>query len=201
MALSKSTVEKLVEYVESLPDGTVIARPSTDDAAGYELVAAFRQDSYFDEDWIGLYGNGASGRVSTDLVARLLEHVDPLSAARIAFGALEAVHGDDAPRIEVGQTYIRRTHDDSFAVRVAETEMGTVGGDRLPLTFEVSDPLAKVEKVTGYTVDPLSGEPRRRGTFLLLGDGSGRRVNVYNGTIVDHSEIKGARDVSDLDEL
>lgn len=200
MALSKSTVEKLVEYVESLPDGTVIARPSTDDAAGYELVAAFRQDSHFDEDWIGLYGNGASDRVSTDLVARLLEHVDPLPAARIAFGALEAVHGDDAPRIEVGQTYIRRTHDDSFAVRVAETEMGTAGGDRLPLTFEVPDPLAKVEKVTGYTADPFWGL-QARGTFLLLGDGSGRRVNVYNGTIVDHSEIKSARDVSDLDEL
>lgn len=192
MALSKSTVEKLVEYVESLPDGTVIARASTDDADGYELVAAFREDSHFDQDWIGLYGNGASDRVSTDLVAHLLEHVDPLAATRIAFGALEAVHGDDAPRIEVGQTYIRRTHDDSFAVRVAETEMGTAAGDRLPLTFKVPDPLAKVERVTGYTVDPFSGL-RERGTFLLLGDGSGRRVNVHDGTIVDHSEIKGAR--------
>lgn len=200
MALSKSTIGKLAEYVESLPDGAVIARPSTDDVAGYELVAAFREDSHFDEDWIGMYGNGATDRVSTHRVARLLEHVDPLAAARIAFGALEAIHEDDASRIEVGQTYIRRTHDDSFAVRVAETEMGTAGGERLPLTFEVSDPLAKAERVTGYTVDPFSGL-RARGTFLLLGDGSGRRVNVHDGTIVDHSEIKGARDVSDLDEL
>lgn len=200
MALSKSTVDKLSEYVESLPDGTVIARPSTDDAAVYELVAALREDSHFDEDWIGMYGNGTTARVSTHHVARLLEHVDPLRAARIAFGALEAVHGDDAPRIEAGQTYIRRTHDNSFAVRVAETEMGTVGGERLPLTFEVSDPLAKAEKVAGYAVDPLSGIGVR-GTFLLLGDGSGRRVNVHDGTIVDHSEIKDAEDASDLDEL
>src|SRR5699024_942053 len=200
MALSKRTIGKLAEYVESLPDGTVIARPSTDDVAGYELVAAFREGSHFDEDWIGMYGNGSTNRVSAHRVASILEHVDPLSVARIAFGSLEAVHEEDAPQIEVGQTYIRRTHDDSFAARVAETEMGTAGGDRLPLTFEVPDPLAKVEKVSGYTVDPFSGL-QVRGTFLLLGNGSGRRVNVHDGTIVDHSEIKGARDVSDLDEL
>lgn len=193
MALSKSTVDKLTEYVESLPDGTVIARASADDAAGYELVAAFRVDSHFDHDWIGMYGNGEASRVSTELVARLLEHVNPLAPARVAFGALESIHGVDAPRIEAGQTYIRRTYDDSFAVRVAETEMGTAGGDRLPLTFEVPDPLAKAEKVTGYTVDPFSGR-QVRGTFLLLGDGSGRRVNIYNGTIVDHEDIEDAKE-------
>lgn len=195
MALSKSTVEKLVEYVDSLPDGTVIARASTDDAAGYELVAAFREDSHFDEDWIGMYRNGATDRVSPDLVARLLEHVDPLPVARIAFGALEAVHGDDAPRIESGQTYIRRTHDDSFAVRVAETEMGTAGGDRLPLTFEVPDPLAKVERVSASTT-----EYGPRGIFLLLGDGSGRRVNVYNGAIVDHGDLVEVEALDEGDE-
>lgn len=193
MALSKSTVDKLTEYARSLPDGTVIARASTDDVASYELVAAFREDSHFDHDWIGMYRNGSTDRVPTEVVAGLLEHVDPLPVARIAFGALEAVYGDDAPRIEAGQTYIRRTHDDSFAVRVAETEMGTAGGDRLPLTFEVPDPLAKAEKVTGYTVDPFSGR-QVRGTFLLLGDGSGRRVNIYNGTIVDHEDIEDAKE-------
>lgn len=200
MALPKSTIDKLAEYAESLPDGTVIARPSTDDVASYELVAAFREDSHFDHDWIGMYRNGSTDRVPTEIVAGLLEHADPLPFARIAFGALESVHGDDAPRIEAGQTYIRRTHDGSFAVRVAETEMGTAGGARLPLTFKVSDPLARAERVSGYTVDPSSGL-RVRGIFLLLGDGSGRRVNVHDGTIVDHSEIEGARDVSDLDEL
>lgn len=195
MALPKSTIDKLTEYAESLPDGTVIARPSTDDAASYELVAAFRENSHFDHDWIGMYGNGSTERVPTETVAGLLEHVDPLPVARIAFGALEAVHGDDAPRIEAGQTYIRRTHDDSFAVRVAETEMGTAGGDRLPLSFEVPDPMAKVERVSASTT-----EYGPRGIFLLLGDGSGRRVNVYNGAIVDHGDLVQVEALDEGDE-
>lgn len=199
MALSKSTVDKLTEYARSLPDGTVIARASTDDVASYELVAAFREDSHFDHDWIGMYRNGSTDRVPTEVVAGLLEHVDPLPVARIAFGALEAVYGDDAPRIEAGQTYIRRTHDDSFAVRVAETEMGTAGGDRLPLTFEVPDPLAKVERVSAKTT-----KYGPRGTFLLLGDGSGRRVNIYNGAIVNHDDLVEVEaldeDIEDVEE-
>lgn len=187
MALSRTARENLTNYINGLPDGTVLASASDDDIAYYEIVAAWRNDSTFDEDWVALYANGSPRRVGGKALVDLLTRIDPLKVSRIAFGALEALHGDDAPRIEAGQTYVRRSADDSFAVRVAQEEMGTAGGERLPLTFVSGDPLADVENILGDVDDESS-------TFTLLRDGSGRRVDLYSGRIVDHSEIENARE-------
>lgn len=185
----------LADYLDFLPSGTVIAASDSATIPGHELVAAVRLDSRFDEEeWMGLSANGSARRAGTSEVVGLLRRVDPLAVARLAFDASGAVV---LPGLTVkeGQTYVRCTHEGSFAVRVAGKDLDDARGMRLPVLSDlVVDHLAGAEKVAG-TVDGV------RGVYLLLGDGSGRRVNVHDGTIVDHSEIEGARDVSDLDEL
>lgn len=188
MSLSNTSRKALEAYLDHLPYGTTIsvsAKNAAKISGTDDYLSATLIPSHCDSDWIGIDGNSVASRVSDEIVAEILSLADPTDAARVVFGALSVVHSDNPPAIEEGDTYIRRSADDSWAVRVADRDLGNADGERLPLNFEVSDPLAQVPTVYG-TVDGAHGE------FLLLGDGSGRRVNVYNGILVGHGDIEDA---------
>lgn len=99
----------------------------------------------------------------------------------------------DAP-IEEGDFYVNRTHGQSYAFRVAKGPMDNAGGRRR-LVYSPRQAQACEDLRDEATVTGRAGRHADVQTYVLLSDGSGRRVSTFDGTTIDHDDLWDLRAV------